>query len=751
MAKLNSLNKHLAQVVGAISLFLLLSSSLPAGTIVYDSTDAIFFNPERGFCSQIDNPVSLSLINSLKSQAVSVIQRIYTIPQFRDQALDQNFLDLVEQDFNTARKGGVKLVVRFSYTNDINGQDAPLNIILTHIDQLKPLLQKHYDVIAYMEAGFIGAWGEWYYSTNNLNNTEDRRTVLFALLDALPAQRCVVVRTPDYKRKIFNDPNPLTLEEAFSGSKKARTGAHNDCFLASATDYGTYLENDIQGDKDYLHQDNQFVPQGGETCSPSAYSGCANALKDLAYMHWSVLNKDYNRDVLDAWEQQGCMPEIERRLGYRFRLLQAAITDSARPGGAIDVQFSLVNRGFASLYNPRNLELVLRERTTNKKYRLLTPEDPRYWFSGDTVQVAVQGGLPADMPAGEYEIFIHLADPAPALHDRPEYAIRLANAHIWEDSTGYNALLHQITVDPNVVMDDYTGDLIFEPFTSSASGSSSINIDGLFDDWQNVPQLDTAPDEEKAGDALNADVDLVDLWAADDEDFIYISFSLQGVMKDGYFYHVFFDCDLDTSTGFHSAGSYAGIDYMVENTSLWKYTGVSGEWSWSYKGEIGLQKGQNEPNRVELAVDRNLLAEAGLRDVLGLLFNVNDNNPNVDDDYAPDAYTERSYSYALSVTALPRQESGQMVPEQYVIKTYPNPFNGQITIHYASPHDALQRAEIYNALGQKIRIFTFPDLLSATFQWNGQDQRGISTGSGFYVLKLITRNNAKFSKLILLK
>jgi len=729
----------------------LLFNSANAKNIVYDSTDAIIFNPERGFCTQISDPVTLSLTSSLKAQHISVIQRIYTIPQFRDKPLDEDFLNLVEQDFNTARKGGLKLVVRFSYTNDINGQDAPLDVILNHINQLKPLLQKHFDVLAYMEAGFIGAWGEWYYSTNHLNNTEARRAVLFALLDALPVQRCVVVRTPDYKRKIFNDPNPLTEEEAFSGTKKARTGAHNDCFLASATDYGTYLSDDIQGDKDYLHQDNQFVPQGGETCNPSAYSGCSNALKDLAYMHWSILNKDYHPDVLQGWENNGCMPEIKRRLGYRFRLLQATISDSSKPGGPVELSCSIVNDGFASPYNPRELEIILREISTNKKYRVLTDQDPRYWFSGDTVHFTVRAGLPLDMPSGQYEIFLHLADPAPALHDRPEYAIRLANQNVWEDSTGYNSLLHQITVNTSVNVEDYTGDLIFEPFTASGAGSSSILLDGYFNDWQNIPQLDVSPDEEQAGDALNPDVDLVDMWATDDENFIYLSYRLQGQMKNGYFYHVFFDCDLDTSTGFHSAGSFAGIDYMVENSSLWEYSGTHGEWSWTYRGEIGLQKGKDDPSRIELAVDRFLLAQKGLKDVVGLVFNINDNNESFDDDYAPDAYTDHSYYYIFQITSLPDEQKINHVPETYSIKTYPNPFNNQVTIEYFSLSDPLYKATFYNVLGEVIKTMDFGGAVSRKFQWDGTTQDGKPVGSGFYVLKLITEKHEVISKLILLK
>jgi hypothetical protein len=293
--------------------------------------------------------------------------------------------------------------------------------------------------------------------------------VLYALLDALPRKRCVVVRTPDYKRKIFADNEPLTLEEAYSGTKKSRTGAHNDCFLASETDYGTYVGNDIEGDKDYLNQDNRFVPQGGETCNPSEYSGCENALADLARMHWSVLNKDYHRTVLNGWEDNGCMDQVKRRLGYRFRLLQAELPDSVKPGNEIALSFHLKNDGFASPYNPRNLEIVLRHQDSMQKYYLITEEDPRLWFSGDTTTVEISAGIPADMPKGSYRMFIHLADPESRLHNRPEYSIRLANESVWEDSTGYNDLLYSVIIHMDASGTLYSGDSYFAPYSGHPS------------------------------------------------------------------------------------------------------------------------------------------------------------------------------------------------------------------------------------------------------------------------------------------
>ena len=105
------------------------------------------------------------------------------------------------------------------------------------------------------------------------------------------------------------------------------------------------------------------------------------------------------------------------------------------------------------------------------------------------------------------------------------------------------------------------------------SNSSSIEIDGNFEDWSSIQQFDVNSYIEPIGDAINKATDIKDIWITDDAQNLYISYSLDTTFTAGYFYHVFFDTDLDTSTGFHSTNSYAGIDLMIENDQIWKYTG----------------------------------------------------------------------------------------------------------------------------------------------------------------------------------
>jgi hypothetical protein len=312
-----------------------------------------------------------------------------------------------------------------------------------------------------VQAGFIGAWGEWYYSTNGLNNTGDRRTVLEKVLSVLPANWMVQIRTPNYKKDIFGITQPLTSSEAFSGSNISRTAHHNDCFLASYDDYGTYQDTVV--DKMYLSLDTKFTAMGGETCALSEFSSCGNALHELERMHWSFLNRDYNATVLNPWISGGCMEEVKRRLGYRFGLLEGVYSDSVRPGSGLSLRFTLTNTGWAAPFNPRRVEVMLRSLTDSTVYFAQVPEEPRFWLPGDTSHLAAMVGVPSGFTAGAYELLLRLSDPSPSLRSRLEYCIRLANDSVWEAGTGYNSLRHIVYISPTAPGTPFTDTLMFRP------------------------------------------------------------------------------------------------------------------------------------------------------------------------------------------------------------------------------------------------------------------------------------------------
>lgn len=436
--------------------------------ITYRASAEDFPNPERGFYIQRTPiwrngeriPLSKNDLIRARNQGMSMVRTYYLLEPYRNQPLPQAVIDYLQTDFATAREAGVKIILRFSYNFGIGEPDAPLERVLQHIDQLTPVIRNNADVIAFMEAGFIGAWGEWHNSTNNLIGlggvNDNTRVITSRLLAALPPERAIAVRTPRYKQQLTGDETPLTAQEAYRNTPKARLGAHNDCLLASRDDRGTYWPNDdesITRQKRFLQQDNLFLPQGGETCDDGAraqpFIGCANALNELAMMRWSTINSGYHPGVLRRWRDEGCYDDIARRLGYRFRLIDAAVPRSALSGAPFSVTVRMTNEGFARPYNQRGLELVLRHRVNGTitrtpvgagDIRLLLPEP------GETKTLTLTVRLPALLATGDYEVLLNLPDPAPALNRRPEYSIRLANEEVWEPSTGYNQLLATVTV-----------------------------------------------------------------------------------------------------------------------------------------------------------------------------------------------------------------------------------------------------------------------------------------------------------------
>ncbi len=426
-----------------------------SGTTIrnYSPDTSNFANPERGFYKQI-SVNGTALTKARNTDAITLVRTYYRLDNWRDTLLPQSFLDQLDADAKVLRQAGAKYIPRFSYnfpTGDYaNSPDATLPMLLQHIAQLQPYWRRNADVIFALEAGFVGAWGEWHSSLNLLHLPPANGQILLALLGAMPPDRNVFFRYPGIKRSILGN-TPLADNEAFTASNRSRAGAHNDCLGASPEDWGTYPTNAIQENKDFLHQDNRYVGQEGETCNLSSpRSDCPQMLQDLAYMRWDALNMDYHQGVLDAWKAQGCFETVRKRLGYRFRMIRGELPDTVVAGGPLSFRLNLVNEGWGKLFNYRRANLILRRAGAPiQSFALST--DPRRWLSDDTVKLDLTVTLPGTLASGTYELLLNLPDTAAALVGDVRYAVRFANAGVWEATTGYNLLNHSVQVMPQGV------------------------------------------------------------------------------------------------------------------------------------------------------------------------------------------------------------------------------------------------------------------------------------------------------------
>jgi hypothetical protein len=400
-----------------------------------------FPNPERGLMVFI-NLAEKHDLAYLREKNITLVFANVSLAPFRGGPIAADFLSKLDQGFQRVRAAGLKLVLRFTYSGNIGDADAPKAIVLQHIAQLKPLLMAHGDVLAALQAGFIGAWGEWHGSTHGNDNDGVRREVVTALLDAIATSRMVQVRTPMFKQALTG-PAPLAESEAFKPTPRARIGHHNDAYFSDVNDMGTYV--DPAKGKEWVAQDSRFVVNGGET-TDKPKGGGAEFVAEMEKTRWSFCHLRYADGVKAAWEKEGHLGAIRRRLGYRFTLLDVAMPKSVKPGGTLELTIRLRNDGFAAPFNPRPLHVVLSSPAA--KYDAKLSVDSRKWEPGEH-KVTVRVSIPSKAPRTAYRLALALPDNAPSLAARPEYAVRFANGEVWDAKEGLNVLAEDFKVSDN--------------------------------------------------------------------------------------------------------------------------------------------------------------------------------------------------------------------------------------------------------------------------------------------------------------
>ena len=445
------------------------------GGAAYPIDETDFPNPERGFyehaewshasTGDYDDNLWDSYFDDARAANRSLLLRIYyldTDELRQNKQLPNGFITMFNNDMQKIRTNGMKCILRFAYDKDTDEdgdedyndfEDASPATWETHLAQLKPYLQANADVIYVVQAGFLGVWGEWYYSSLGTGDEVEwsvRQNLIDQLLDAVPANRYVQLRTPLFKKKYLGNNNPLTSAVAYHGSDQARLGHHNDAFLNGEKNQGTY--EDRTEDMKYIAQECLYVPIGGETNLDDGESStydtwCKGSIaeKEMAQLHYSYLNHSYSQYVTNQWKAEGSYARMSKQLGYRFELESATLPNEATAGTPMNVQLNIKNVGYAPLYNERYAYIVLKNSTNT--YSIPLSSDPRTWAPNNaTTAINEYITLPATMAAGTYDLYLYLPDASASIANNPKYAVRFANTGIWESATGYNILNKQVEV-----------------------------------------------------------------------------------------------------------------------------------------------------------------------------------------------------------------------------------------------------------------------------------------------------------------
>ena len=525
-------------------------------THTYAATDAPVLNPERGFFTPYELP-GYPGFSPVRATGNTLVHLNIRLDDWRVADIPRDVLERLDTNFAEIREAGLKAIIRFAYNEGPypdSEPDASKAQILRHIEQVTPLLQRNADVIAWVEAGFIGAWGEWHTSTNGLDNITDKRDILMALVTAIP-NRYVQVRYPANIIEMY--PDHL---EAF----KARVAHHNDCFLSSDTDVGTYDRdgvNTIERDQKYLAELTRLTPMSGETCAPNPpRSECASAIQEMELLHFSAINEAYHKGILRSWEEGGCMEEITNRLGYRLSITSADFNESVRAGGLLDLTVNITNAGFASLMNPHPLFVVLvtQDARSISPYEVKLELDPRTWQPGSSSFTA-RIRLPSQMGEGDYNLALWLPDEAETLQQNPLYAVRFANEGLWDEATGYN-ILGKVAIDSSVTGSSKRVDFMqVEELTSTEVSSLATST-----------PAPTATVPAVSGDLIS------NPQISNDAEDIFLAFDyVEGKYNA---FQLFVDTDQDPNTGYRI--NEIGAETLFENQAWNIYDGSGTDWKW---------------------------------------------------------------------------------------------------------------------------------------------------------------------------
>ena len=165
--------------------------------------------------------------------------------------------------------------------------------MLKHIRQTGKVLNAYKDCIAGVQAGMIGAFGEWTQS-RYMDTKRYRMEVIRAWESVLDERIPVSVRRQKFIREA----------EAW-GCDTDRLGVYNDGLFSSESDLGTYREDYTREEDLRWSAANIKVPfNGGEMPFISEFTDIRNVAEEAQQLNLSYLHAEYNHEVWQYWAGQ---------------------------------------------------------------------------------------------------------------------------------------------------------------------------------------------------------------------------------------------------------------------------------------------------------------------------------------------------------------------------------------------------------------------------------------------------------------
>lgn len=380
-----------------------------------------------------------------------------------DYDLDETFFKSWRETLSNCRKNGCMVGMRFRY--DPNGKENPepssFDKVLDHVQQIKGshILDDYSDIIAFVESGFVGKWGEQH--GGKYTTPEYKAQLLDAMLNTVPDNIPVTVRTPDTFAE-WAGIKRSQLTDTFDNNSRAaskRVGMYDDGYMGSDSDLGTYV--DRVKETDWLSNVSTETYFGGEFSGEiekaQKYDTYLpeNAIPEMYKTHLSYINsnifplyKNYTfgsrYDVREAdnsaYYGQNVFQFIRDHIGYRFVLRNSMLNSELEQGGKLQLRFSVENTGFANPVIHTHGSVILEK--DGMYIKSPVDLDSHFWRSCTITDCALDMKLPDSLPTGTWNVYIKesMGGYYNEIAEMPLRSIRFANDGIWNSALGANLL-----------------------------------------------------------------------------------------------------------------------------------------------------------------------------------------------------------------------------------------------------------------------------------------------------------------------
>ena len=405
----------------------------PMKTFTYELNDRKILNPERGFYVQFDSAHTedsdVYKMSELRKHGMTITLIGFDIKDFVNTPISDAKLAELDNVLYRARNLGLKVIFRaaYGYTSASRNYD-PKDIaqVKAHIQQIAPIINRYKDIVFVVQAGFLGAWGEWHSSNlltgNNAADTFIRNQILLTLLEQLDPSIPVDLRRPRFIR-----------DAIAAGFDVGRLGLHNDALLSTADDMGTYDDPifDREGELAWANQILLSGVNGGEMPLLGPFSQVENAMNELNQLHISYLNHEYNKEVLAYWKTQKfdtgtALSYIDRHLGYRLGITSVTVPEKMKANESMHFKVTMLNAGFAAPSAHYVLEaVILHEGATT--YFPIQDVNASALRSNQLVTINAQVKFPNDLAGSPVKIGLRIRPVQESIKDNPAYCIELSN------------------------------------------------------------------------------------------------------------------------------------------------------------------------------------------------------------------------------------------------------------------------------------------------------------------------------------